>query len=731
MKHTKRAWAVVVSGIVFLSLVVPRTIAQVEPTAPLSGMVAITREDGDSIVKFVKAKVDAYAYGALGDFPLPLPPGVEDSVRVMQGLKSDVVAKWFDPLTSDTSASAPRYGSNNDYIAYFGDGWNEDWDGEVVNSAPQWNGSGEAGWFWTNHEYISNDLPSLTTAPTGQHLTLAKFLRNVGILDNNVEDDADWTQGDIDTHIRNFKRQIGGSWFRATRDSSGRWTLDPAAPNLRYDSTSNTLSRITGQTLLSGLDHDDQGNPLPANVVAGINGDCSGGQTPWGTVITAEENVQDYYGDLETAWDSNQKFVQGQGFDPGQNISPVFEASESGQYGQISDPNERHARDIQGYLVEIDPGEAPNKYYTSVNAGGDGKGHRKLGAVGRARWENATFAVDADWELENDQPIVLYASNDRRGGRLYKWVSKGVYTQGMTRAQVRALLDEGTLYVAHFAGLDNATGNTLLDTGEAPTEAAPGTGNWIYLSISSTDLAPNGEALGDAEKTVGAALQDVNWNGIGGFPTDDYVRLALFTAEAKIGVMELNRPEDLEWNPRDSSGRPRLYIAFTNHTGGTQLDQDGRLLENTVSDRRADGDGAIFALEEADPLNPAVSKTFKYFQVWKGSNAGTTPDFEASSPDNIAIDRAGGVWFGTDGNFGRTSGAAADCVYYLDTDRSHILGPMLRRATFGSAFRVACVPSDAEATGPAFSSDMTTLFVNVQHPGEGIPTTVSTWPQDR
>jgi secreted PhoX family phosphatase len=714
-----------------MSLIVSQTTAQVEQTAPLSGMVAITHEKEKNIVKFVKAKVDAYAYGALGEFPLPLSAGMEDNIRVMQGLKSAVVAKWFDPLTNDASANAPRYGANNDYIAYFGDGWNKDWKGEVVDSAPQWNGSSEAGWIWTNHEYISNDLPSTTTAPTGQHLTLARFLRNVGVLDNNVEDDAGWTQGDIDTHIKNFKKQLGGSWFRAVRDSSGQWTLDPTAPNLRYDSTSNTLTRITGQALLSGLDHDDQGHPLPENVVAGIAGDCSGGQTPWGTIISAEENVQDYYGDLETAWDGNQKFVAGQGFDPGANISPTFAASESGEFGRISDLNERHARDTLGYLVEIDPGEAPNKYYTSVNAGGDGKGHRKLGAMGRARWENAAFAVDDDWELENGQPIVLYAANDRRGGRLYKWVSKGVYTRGMTKAQVRALLDEGTLYVAHFAGLDNKTGNTLLATGKAPTEAAPGTGNWIYLSVYSTDLAPNGGTLGDAKKTVGAALQDVNWNGIGGFPTDDYVRLALFTAEAKIGVMELNRPEDLEWNPRDSSGRPRLYIAFTNHTGGTQLDQNSKLLANTVTDKRGDGNGEIFALEEATPFNPAASKTFKYFQVWKGANAGTTPNFEAAAPDNIMIDPNGGVWFGTDGNFGRTSGKAADCVYYLDTDRSHIEGPMLRRATFGSAFRIACVASDAEATGPAFSPDMTTLFVNVQHPGEGIPTTVSTWPQDR
>ena len=69
----------------------------------------------------------------------------------------------------------------------------------------------------------------------------------------------------------------------------------------------------------------------------------------------------------------------------------------------------------------------------------------------------------------------------------------------------------------------------------------------------------------------------------------------------------------------------------------------------------------------------------------------------------------------------------SDAVYYLDLDPAHKAGqPGIVNATFGKAFRVAAMPSDAEATGPALSSDMRTLFVSVQHPGEGV---YSTWPQ--
>ncbi len=45
--------------------------------------------------------------------------------------------------------------------------------------------------------------------------------------------------------------------------------------------------------------------------------------------------------------------------------------------------------------------------------------------------------------------------------------------------------------------------------------------------------------------------------------------------------------------------------------------------------------------------------------------------------------------------------------------------------SYGLAFRVVTMPSDAEATGPAFSSDMGTLFLSVQHPGED---NFSAWP---
>ena len=114
----------------------------------------------------------------------------------------------------------------------------------------------------------------------------------------------------------------------------------------------------------------------------------------------------------------------------------------------------------------------------------------------------------------------------------------------------------------------------MLDNCPALTEEAPGVGRWIELSTTSGDLAPNANANGEGDETVGETLQDVNWNGVGGFPNDNAVLSSLFTAAAKIGVRELNRPEDVEWNPVDET----LYVAFTYHSRTIGMQQDGTLL---------------------------------------------------------------------------------------------------------------------------------------------------------
>jgi uncharacterized protein len=395
----------------------------------------------------------------------------------------------------------------------------------------------------------------------------------------------------------------------------------------------------------------------------------------------------------------------------------VFAPDTKTDFAAHSDTRTHHERDIYGFPVEIDVGEDAGRWYDK------GRGHRKLGVFGRARWENVTFVTGTDWQLTPGKPVVIYAGDDRRSGRIYKFVSTHEYKAGMTREQTRALLDEGILYAAHFENLDNDSGLTVGGTNPALeggiNRKGTGTGRWVKLNDwkNNSDIPPNagGELaggyvkdLGSKATTVPQALQDLDYNGIGGFDTENLMLSSLFTVCAKLGIRELNRPEDLEWEPHTGI----LYVAFTNHTGQTALDARGVLYDpaaQPMTPRRADKAGAIFGMIEAG--DPASSRTFTFWSAWQGTLG--SGEFDAADPDNIVIDRDGGVWFGTDGNFGTNK--TADAFYYLALDNQGK----------GRAFRVLSVPSDAECTGPCLSSDMRTLFAAVQHPGENRP---STWP---
>jgi len=678
--------------------------------APKSSVVAVTFEgsdvsEADNAADYVKDLVEMYNQDKLDGMQFPLANSSTDSVRALEGFATNVVISWLDPLTWDNSPEAPRFGANADYIAYFGEGWDEE------GAAPQFSGSGDVAWMWVNHEYVSGTPPMTSTAPTGQHILLANALQNWGVLTTGVTAQT-WDKEALTTYINWYKKQLGGSWIKIVKDpATGQWAVDRSAANLRYDGTSNTQTNVVGYNL-SAVAKDDAGKALPKGVVPGIQANCSGGQSPWGTVFTAEENWQDYYGDVETWWSGKNGFILGAGADPGSVFKPTYIASETSEFGQSPDVKAHQNRDSYGFLVEIDPGVPPMTYYQSIALKGTGEGHRKVGAMGRAHWENSTFVVDENWQLIAGQPIVMYGGDDRRNGRIYKFVSANPYKTGMSKAETRALLDEGKLYVAHFAGLDNKTGDTI--GGELPTEETPGTGQWLELSLESTDIAPNGAALGNAKMTVGEALKDVKWNGLGGFSSNNDVLMALHTASAKIGVMELNRPEDIEWNPLDISGTPRLYVTFTKHGQQTSLDEKGVMYAADKHDaeapKRPDAVGSIFVLEETDAV---AGKEFTYFAAWRGTQGQGV--FDVANPDNLMLDADGGVWFGTDGNFGTNK--TADALYYLDLDPAH--------ETYGQPFRVIAGPSDSEATGPAFSSDMGTIFFSVQHPGESV---YSDWP---
>ena len=376
-------------------------------SAPLSSMVALTFCDAadtgtDNIADYVKALVGHYGTRTMPDgIEFPLAAAATDSVRAIAGLSADIVVKWLDPLgwqhqrpaTTPRFAPTPTLSPTRRRLGARRDAAME----------RQRNLRLDLG-----EPRIHLQRPTPTTAPTGQHMTLASS-SPTGAPDESPSTSA-WSDADLtstSTTTRSRSAARGFSSSRIRRRASGR--------SIEAQSHCATTRRATRVPVTGhGWPPIRRHRRRSRGVVVGILSDCSGGQTPWGTIITAEENVQDFYGDLEACW-------TGQPLRPRPGLRSRRQRQLNGASpSRLHQPRRKpRTPDPYGYLVEIDPGAA-RRVLRHRHAR---VGHRKLGALGRAHWENAAFAVDADWKLLPGQPIVLYAGDDRRCGRIYKFVS--------------------------------------------------------------------------------------------------------------------------------------------------------------------------------------------------------------------------------------------------------------------------------------------------------------------
>jgi len=135
-----------------------------------------------------------------------------------------------------------------------------------------------------------------------------------------------------------------------------------------------------------------EGGPRAIGTLA----NCSGGVTPWGTVLSCEENFQDFLaGDLK--WD------------------PKI-----------------YARRRYGWIVEID------SYHPTATP-------RKHTAMGRMRHENVGILVG------HDGTVVAYMGDDKRDSCVYKFVADRKLRDPRDRAANRAILESGRLYAADFS----------------------------------------------------------------------------------------------------------------------------------------------------------------------------------------------------------------------------------------------------------------------------------------
>ena len=304
----------------------------------------------------------------------------------------------------------------------------------------------------------------------------------------------------------------------------------------------------------------------------------------------------------------------------------------------------------------------------------------KRTALGRFSHEGACPVVCPDGRL------AIYSGDDRTFEYLYKFVSARAWNPA-DRAANRDLLDEGTLHVARFN--------------------ADGSGEWVELVHGRNGLtAANGFASQADVVTYARAAGDL------------------------VGATRMDRPEWVARHPRTGD----MYCTLTNNAlRGTA----GREGANPANPRAPNRFGHIVRWTEDSGDHAAKRFRWETF-VLAGDPAhadekvrGNLKGDLYASPDGLMIDRRGVMWVQTD--VSPSALLRTDHAIY-GNNQMLAVDPDTREAR-----RFLTGPRGCEITGACMSPDGSTLFVNVQHPGEagaiGVdpanPRSVSNWPDHR
>lgn len=549
----------------------------------------------------------------------PIAPNSEDRFIVPDGYQSGVVVRWGDPVgpgapafdfdRQTAAAQAQQFGYNCDYVTTFPLGLRRSL-------------------LWVNHEYTNEELMfrgyTSGDAATVEQIKIALAAHGGSIVE--IERVGRTGQWKLVTRGRRFfnRRITAGTRMAFTGPAAGH-------PLLR------TAADPTGTTVLGMLNN------------------CAGGTTPWGTVLTCEENFNQYFVGGDGVPAEAKPALARYGISTTTRIpsgSRRFDRVEE-RFDLAKHPNEANRF---GWVVEIDPYD-PHSV------------PRKRTALGRVKHEGATTS------LTRDGRVAVYLGDDERFDYIYKFVSSGRYHPG-SRKRNKDLLDHGTLYVAKLTG--DSPKAEIDGSGKLPSDGAfDGTGEWIPLVRGDKSFV---EGMSAAEVLVHTRL-----------------------AADKAGATKMDRPEDIERNPKTGA----VYVALTNNSARTAAQADeanpraankhGQILE--IVEHRDDAGATGFRWSVpivcGTPSDPST-----YFAGFDKSKVSPI-----TSPDNMTFDSAGNLWLASDSTRALNANDGLYAVPVEGPDRGYLR-------------QFLTVPYGAETCGPLISRDQKTVFVAVQHPGE-------------
>ncbi len=317
---------------------------------------------------------------------------------VAEGYEIQTLIRWGDPLFADSPAFDPlkqtpagqarQFGYNCDFIAVLP---------PFRPGTAQGQRDVDHALLWVNHEYTNTNLmfPGLGTGPQARARVTAE-------------------QAKVELMAH------GGSVVEIRREA-GRWHHVKGG-KLNRRITGDTPIRLSGPA--AGHDRLKTSADPAGTRVLGMLNNCAGGTTPWGTVLTCEENFNFLFG--------------GAAADTGD------QAAAYKRYGILKEPPYAWFRHVDRFNLDREPNE-PNRFgwVVEIDPYDPTSTPVKRTALGRFKHEGCTHAVAKDGR------VVLYSGDDERFEFIYRFVTAKPWDANNLAAN-RDLLDEGTLSVAKF-----------------------------------------------------------------------------------------------------------------------------------------------------------------------------------------------------------------------------------------------------------------------------------------